>query len=82
MVRLLIFEDDTPDDIRESLSGVMNSMRFGLVKIGSVSSKSDIRTIQNIACNNNCQMIIFEPNKKTHSAFRLRKRKKIWYYFG
>ncbi len=59
-----------PDDKR-SMAGVMNSMRFGFVKIGSVSSKSDLNSIQNIKCNNNCQMVIFEPNSTLHSPLSI-----------
>lgn len=56
-----------PDD-RRAMEGIMNSMRFGFVKIGSVNTRSDINVIQNISCNNNCQMVIFEPNSTLHSS--------------
>ncbi|MGE5456031.1 MAG: hypothetical protein ACM3O4_02895 [Ignavibacteriales bacterium] len=61
------FEDEVIEDDRKAMAGIMNSMRFGLLKVGSVSSKSDINTIQNIGCNSNCQMIIYEPNSTAHS---------------
>jgi hypothetical protein len=61
------FSDDTPDDIKESMRNIMNSIRFGLVMIGSVSSKETIHNIQNIKCNNNCDMLIYEPNSTSHS---------------
>lgn len=54
----IYYNDDTTDDE----DGVINSLRIGLVKMGSVPLKSDINTIQNITCNNNCQMVIYEPN--------------------
>lgn len=70
---LIDFEEDTPDDIIESMSGIMNSMRIGVVRIGSVSSDSDINTIQNLACNNNCEMVIYEPNSTSHSEVSIER---------
>lgn len=61
------FEEDVDEERREAMSGIMNSLRMGIVKIGSVSSNSDVRTIQNIQCNNSCEMIIYEPNSRAHS---------------
>lgn len=59
------------DEVREEdiplMSGIMNSIRFGFVKIGSVPTKSLASDIQNIKCNNNCQSIIYEPNSTFHS---------------
>lgn len=60
-------DEDTPEDIAEELSGIMNSMRFGFVKVGTVSNKAGVNTIQNIECNNDCQMAIYEPNSDKHS---------------
>lgn len=65
----------TAEEIIDSMQGIMNSVRFGLVKIGSVSSKSDINTIQNIKCNNACQTIIFEPNSTLHTDASIEKAK-------
>jgi hypothetical protein len=67
------YEEDTPEDIRESMRNLMNSMRFGFVKIGSLPSKSDIRAIQNMKCNNECQMVIYEPNHLMHSQWSIDK---------
>ena len=69
------FDDATDDDVVNSMSGVMNSMRFGVVKIGSVSSKEDVNTVQNITCNNNCEMVIYEPNSNFHSDESIEKVK-------
>lgn len=60
--------DVLSDDVKDAMSGIMNSMRIGIVKIGSAPLNSDVRTIQNIGCNNNCQMIIYEPNSTAHSS--------------
>jgi hypothetical protein len=62
------FAEGTTDEIKTSLRGVMNSMRFGVVRIGSVPTKTDVRVIQNLTCNNNCQMLIYEPNSVAHST--------------
>ncbi len=67
------FEDDVPEDIRESMTNVMNSMRLGMVKIGSVSSKATVNQIQNIKCNNTCKALIYEPNKLKHSTLSIEK---------
>jgi hypothetical protein len=65
------FEEGIIEDDKKAMAGIMNSMRFGFVKIGSVSSKSSINIIQNINCNNNCQMIIFEPSSTVHSLISI-----------
>jgi len=65
------FDEGMIEDDKESMAGIMNSMRFGFVKMSTVSSKSDVNTIQNIGCNNNCQMVIFEPNSKSHSTLSI-----------
>lgn len=67
------FEDDVSEDIRESMTNVMNSMRLGMVKIGSVSSKATVNQIQNIKCNNTCKALIYEPNKLKHSTLSIEK---------
>jgi hypothetical protein len=67
------FVEGTPDDVKEDMSGIMNSMRFGIVKVGTVPSKSDVNSIQNMVCNNNCQMVIYEPNSTRHSAFSIER---------
>lgn len=54
-------------EIFDDADGSINSIRLGFVKIGSVPIKSDLSMIQNIKCNNNCEMIIYEPNSRNHS---------------
>lgn len=65
------FDGEVSDETKESMSGIMNSLRMGLIKIGSVSLNADVNTIQNIRCNNNCEMTIFEPNKTSHSELSI-----------
>ncbi len=51
----------------DDADGTINSIRFGFVKICSTSSKSDIKTIQNLSCEGNCESLIYEPNAYKHS---------------
>ncbi len=67
------FEEGISDDDREAMSGIMNSMRFGILKMSSTSAKSDIRTIQNLKCNNQCKAFIYEPYHLLHSDFSIAK---------
>jgi hypothetical protein len=69
------YDDNTPDDVKEDMAGVMNSMRFGFIKIGTVPTKSPVGAIQNIPCNSACQMIMYEPNSSKHSAQSTEKLK-------
>lgn len=71
------FDGEVDDETKRSMSGIMNSLRMGLVKIGSVSLESDVRTIQNISCNNNCESVIFELNKTTHSEVSIEKAREM-----
>lgn len=61
------FDEDVDDETQECMSDIMNSMRIGIVRIGSIPSNSEINDIQNIQCNNNCQTVIYEPNSTSHS---------------
>lgn len=71
--KLIDLSPEGIDDIKTSMSGIMNSMRFGFVKINSVSSKSSVATIQNMTCNSECEMVIYEPNNTSHSEVSVEK---------
>ncbi len=47
--------------------GTINSMRLGFLRMGTVSSKSDLATIQALDCLNVCESVIYEPNSYNHS---------------
>lgn len=64
------------DDKHDDSDGIINSLRFGFVKIGTTSNRADAKTVQNLSCNNNCQMIIYEPNSTNHSAKSIERIKK------
>lgn len=67
-----IFVDTEFEDYENnSMSGIVNSMRIGLLKMGSVPLKASISEIQNIKCNNACEQIIYEPNPAYHSNFSI-----------
>lgn len=69
----IYFEDEETDSYAD---GSLNSMRIGIVKMGSTSSKSDINTIQNLTCDDTCEMLIFEPNNTSHSDESIERAKK------
>lgn len=64
---MIDFREDTEDDVREAMHGIINSLRIGVVKVGSVPHNASIEEIQNVQCNNNCEMVIYEPNSTIHS---------------
>ena len=61
------FDDTADEETIEKMQDIMNSMRIGIVKIGETSSKSDVKTIQNLKCNNDCVSVIYEPNDLNHN---------------
>ena len=67
--------DDTDEELGKSMNGLLNSIRFGVLKTTTVSSKSDLNIIQNIPCNNKCDFIIFEPNSTSHSETSIERAK-------
>jgi hypothetical protein len=67
------FEEGVSEEIRDSLSNVMNSMRFGFIRIAHVPSNTPPYTVQNLKCNNNCQMVIYEPNSTLHSPLSIER---------
>lgn len=61
------FTEDTSEETRESMGGILNSIRMGFLKMSSTSSKSAPAVIQNLGCNNACQALIYEPNRASHT---------------
>lgn len=74
---LVEFAEDTPDKIKEEMTSFIDSVRFGIVKIGSVSSKADVRVIQNQTCANSCEMLIYEPNSTSHTINSVENAQKL-----
>ena len=52
----------------EEMQGLLNSIRVGFLRIGSVPLESSVNEIQNIKCNNGCQSIIYEPHSTEHTG--------------
>ena len=60
----------------EQIQGLVNSVRMGFVKIGTVPRNSTVEEIQNMQCNNNCEMVIYEPNSTSHTDLSIERAKK------
>jgi hypothetical protein len=69
--RIIGNEIYSKEEIIEAMHGIMNSLRLGILKMGSVPLKSDVRSIQNIGCNNICQAVIYEPNSTSHAPISI-----------
>lgn len=65
------------DGYTEQIQGLVNSARIGFVKVGTVSNNATINEIQNIECNGNCEMIIYEPNATSHTDLSIERAKKF-----
>ena len=67
----LYFDEGTTaymtSDSGDEMQGLVNSLRIGIVKVGTVPIGTDAASIQNIQCNNNCKSIIFEPSSTAHT---------------
>ncbi len=65
------YDDATDEELKYEMDGILNSIRIGIVKVGSVAVDSTPETIQNVKCNSNCEVTIYEPYSKTHSEFSI-----------
>ncbi len=67
----LYFDDGTTaymtSDSGEEMQGLVNSLRIGIVKVGTLPVNANPTDIQNLTCQGNCEAIIFEPNSKAHT---------------
>lgn len=61
------FDDTADSETIEKMQDIMNSMRIGIVRIGETGLKSDVFTVQNLQCNNECKSFIYEPNSLYHN---------------
>ncbi|NLL44489.1 MAG: hypothetical protein GX247_02335 [Mollicutes bacterium] len=67
------FDADVDEETIEAMSGIMNSMRFGVVKIGTLPLDSGVRSVQNMRCTPRCEMLIYEPYSTRHSQTSIEK---------
>ncbi len=66
------------DGYEEEMPGLMNSVRFGIVRIGHTPDEdAGPEIVQNIECNSNCSSYIYEPNAYSHSDYSIDKLKKF-----
>lgn len=65
-----------PEDITEQMQGLVNSVRFAIVKLGSLPMDATPEEIQNIQCNNDCEAIIYEPFSTNHTEMSINNAKK------
>ena len=57
----------------EEMVGLFNSLRIGIVKVGTVSKTSNANVVQNISCNNDCYSIIYEPRSTEHTDLSIER---------
>ncbi len=57
---------EIPEELDEEMQGLINSLRIGIVKVGSLPKTATAREVQNIECNNDCEAIIYEPFRTQH----------------
>ena len=67
----LYFDEGTSaymtSDSDEEMQGLVNSLRIGIVKVGTLPLDANPTDIQNLTCQGECEAIIFEPNSKDHT---------------
>ena len=61
------FDSTATQETIENMQDILNTLRLGIVKIGETSTKSDVKTIQNLQCNNECMSVIYEPYSLDHN---------------
>ena len=54
------------EELDEQMQGLVNSLRIGIIKVGSLPATATSSEVQNIQCNNDCEAIIFEPFRTQH----------------
>ncbi len=60
----------------EEMDSLLNTMRFGFVKIGSVDHDTPATTVQNMTCIGTCEDVIYEPYHTTHTDLSIERAKK------
>jgi len=76
----LYFDEETSitmvSDENEEMRGLTNSLRIGIVKVGTLPLDANPTDIQNLQCQGKCEAIIFEPNSTSHSELSRERAKK------
>lgn len=58
------------------MQGLVNSIRVGIVKVGTLPLDANPSDIQNMKCQGECKSIIYEPNSKDHTELSIERAKK------
>ena len=76
----LYFDQDTSitmvSEENEEMRGLTNSLRIGIVKVGTLPLDANPTDIQNMQCQEKCEAIIFEPYSRNHSALSRERAEK------
>ena len=76
----LYFEDGTAitmtSDGNDEMKGLTNSLRIGIVKVGTLPIGTDPSLIQNMQCQGMCEAIIYEPNSTNHTELSIERARK------
>lgn len=76
----LYFEEGTAitmtSDGNEEMVGLTNSLRIGIVKVGTLPIGTDPSLIQNMQCQGECEAIIYEPNSRNHTELSIERARK------
>ena len=76
----LYFEENTSvtmtSDGNEEMKGLTNSLRIGIVKVGTLPIGTDPSVIQNMQCQGTCEAIIYEPNSTKHTELSIERAQK------
>lgn len=75
----LYYEESTSimmtSDGSEEMVGLTNSLRIGIVKVGTVPIGTDPEIIQNMQCEGTCEAIIYEPYSRNHTELSIERAK-------
>lgn len=76
----LYFDDTTAitmvSEGNEEMQGLTNSLRIGIVKVGTLPLDADPTEIQNLQCQGKCEAIIYEPYSRKHSELSRERAQK------
>lgn len=76
----LYFDPDSSimfdDEVSDEMKGLLNSVRIGIVKVGSLPDTASPTDVQNIQCSNNCSSIIYEPFSTNHEQLSIERAEK------
>lgn len=63
-------------DGNDEMKGLVNSLRVGIVKVGTLPTETDPTLIQNMQCQGKCEAIIYEPYSTKHTELSIERAMK------